>query len=156
RNTINCPCLWLCRGMRPLMASHFTVHAPRLTSMVPCLSAKGGCTGTRPLIASRFTPHAPRLLLVVLLPFTAQGVFKEMNGLLHAFKAGVDLDRSPQGSQGGPGLLELHVRLPHAGQRPEVMGVEFDDVLTVGDGRRVLLQAKINGGPLIEGFGKLG
>ena len=51
------------------------------------------------------SPHAPRLLLIVLLSFTPQGVFQEMNGFLHACKAGVDLERPPQGPQGGPGLL---------------------------------------------------
>src|SRR5947208_2636094 len=78
------------------------------------------------------------LFLIVLTALFAQSVFQEVNRLRDPFELRIDLQGTPESTQGSARLHELHAALSHARERTEVAWVELNRALAVGGGFEVV------------------
>ena len=61
-----------------------------------------------------------------------------------------------EGFQSCPVFAQLHVATGHAGSRAEMIGVQFEDPLAVGDGFLPFFGLKVQDRALVVGLGKMG
>src|SRR5262249_33758251 len=96
-----------------------------------------------------------RSLAVVLAPLLAQRLFQRADCFLDAAKVGVNAQRMTKRFERGARPAQVDVALGHAAQRAEVIRIEFQDALAVGDGLLEILVAEMEDGPLIVRLGEL-
>src|SRR5687767_3566955 len=88
------------------------------------------------------------------LPLFTEHALQRFDGLLDAVEVRVDAVGAAVSAQGGAELLLLHEALGHAAGGAEVVGVEPQHLLAIGDRAGVVAAAEVEDGALVVRLGE--